>query len=48
MKGDVYQSMADEDIWLTTDTGDRLVQDFGMFDVSQWLARTLKTFNMNV
>ena len=33
-KGDVYQGMADEEIWLTTESGDRLIQDFGMFDVS--------------
>ncbi len=35
MDGDVYQSVEDqEEYWLTTEDGDRLVQDFGEFFVS--------------
>lgn len=32
--GDVYKSAETEDYWLKTDTGDRLLQDFGEFDVA--------------
>lgn len=31
--GDVYQSQEDSEYWLNTDDGERLVQDFGHFDV---------------
>ncbi len=36
--GDVYQDAEDEDYWLTTEDGDRLVQDFGEFFVRPTMA----------
>ena len=31
IEGDIYQSAAEQNYWLTTDTGETLLQDFGHF-----------------
>ena len=34
VKGDIYKQNENEKFWLTNESGESLIQDFGQFDVS--------------